>query len=281
MEPQEFGEGVEAIGAVPAAAGSLVGSLGTDAGVQLLREAETVPDLLAPYRVDRERADGRCWVLANMVGGLDGCAAVGGRVGALSHGADADLFRRMRALADVVLVGAETVRSEGYGPVRLPDELRRERVDAGRPPVPPVAVVSRSLELDWSSDLFTAADGLAPTSVVTCEGADPDALARARSAAPVVVAGGERVDLGRALDTLTQQGHTVVLTEGGPALLGQLVADGLLDELCLTVAPLMGGDPLPVAVTPPGGGVTEFDLRHVGADGSTLFLRYEAGTHGR
>jgi riboflavin biosynthesis pyrimidine reductase len=257
------------------------GAVGYKVGVQLLTPAETVADLLSPYRIERVRGDGRCWVLANMVGGLDGSAAVGGRVGALSHGPDAELFRRMRAVADVVLVGAETVRREGYGPVRLPEDLRQERVDAGRTPTPPVAVVTRSLDLDWSSALFTAADAAAPTSVITCESADPEALARARAAGPVMVAGWERVDLGRALDALADQGHAVVLTEGGPALLGLLVADGLLDELCLTVSPLMGGDPLPVAVTPPGGGVSGFDLRHVAVDGSTLFLRYEAGTHGR
>ncbi len=121
--------------------------------------------MLDPYReVDRTRAEGGAWVLANMVGGLDGSAAVGGRVGALTGGADAVLFRRLRALADVVLVGAETVRAEGYGPVRLPDDLRAERVAAGRPPVPPVAVVSRSLRLDWDGPLFTEAERSSPTS---------------------------------------------------------------------------------------------------------------------
>ena len=77
-----------------------------------LVEGRPVADVLDPYReVDRVRSDGGTWVLANMVGGLDGSAAVGGRVGALTGGADAVLFRRLRALADVVLVGANTVRA--------------------------------------------------------------------------------------------------------------------------------------------------------------------------
>jgi riboflavin biosynthesis pyrimidine reductase len=66
-----------------------------------------------------------------------------------------------------------------------------------------------------------------------------------------------------------------VLCEGGPTWLGELVAAGCLDELCLTIAPLMGGDPLPVSVAPVGAPLTHFALRHVLRDGDTLFLRYE------
>jgi riboflavin biosynthesis pyrimidine reductase len=68
---------------------------------------------------------------------------------------------------------------------------------------------------------------------------------------------------------------SVVLSEGGPSLLGELVAAELVSELCLTVAPMMGGDPLPVAVTPQGAPLRQFSLRHALADGDTLFLRYE------
>jgi len=105
-------------------------------------------------------------------------------------------------------------------------------------------------------------------------------LDRARAAAPVVVAGDERVDLADALVQLRALGHEVVLCEGGPTLLGELAAAGLLDELCLTLSPMMGGDPLPVAVTPRGGGVTDFELRHTAVDAGTLFLRYETRRHG-
>lgn len=249
--------------------------------MELLRPGEPVSDLLAPYRVARRPPADRCWVMANMVGGLDGSAAVGGRVGALSHGADAELFRLMRTLADVVLVGAETVRREGYGPVHLSEERSRERVDEGRVAIPPLAIVSRSLRLDWEADVFTRAGADCPTMVVTCDAAPRAALERARSVGPVVVAGDEHVDLADALAQLRALGHDVVLSEGGPTLLGELAAAGLLDELCLTLSPMMGGDPLPVAVTPPGGGVTAFELRHTAVDAGTLFLRYETRRHGR
>src|SRR5262245_7878106 len=132
-------------------------------------------DILEPYRsVDRSRPAGPCWVLANMVGGLDGTAAVAGRVGGLSGSTDAELFRRLRTVAAVVLVGASTVRAERYGPVRLPAALRAEREAAGRPPVPRLAVVSASLDLDLGLPLFRDADPAARSLVVVPEDAPAD-----------------------------------------------------------------------------------------------------------
>ena len=99
----------------------------------MLRPGAPLADPLEPYaQVDRTRPDGGGWVMAHMVGGLDGSAAIGGRVGDLSTAPDAELFLLMRALADVVLVGAQTVRQEGYGPVRLPAERIEARRAAGR-----------------------------------------------------------------------------------------------------------------------------------------------------
>lgn len=241
-----------------------------------LRPADEVPDPLAPYLdVDRSRPRHACWVAGHMVAGLDGTAAIGGRVGALSGDADYTLFRRMRQLADVVMVGAETVRREGYAVPRLAEEARAERVARGKPPTPPLAVFSRSLDLDLSRQAFAKAPEHAPTMIITCASADPDRLRAAEAAADVVVAGEERVEPRVALERLAERGHEVVVCEGGPTVLGQFAADGCLDELFLTLAPIMGGDPLPVAVTPPGGGLSHFALRHVLDEDGTLFLRYE------
>lgn len=244
--------------------------------VQILLAAGGVPDPLALYgAADRVRPDGGCWVLGNMVGGLDGCAAVGGTVSSLSAPADRALFTALRSLADVVMVGARTVRQEGYGAVRLPAALAAARERAGRPAVPPLAVVSRSLDLDWSGRAFGAAPPGSRTLVITCAAADPGRLARARQATDVIIAGEERVEPDAALAGLAGLGHRVVLCEGGPTWLGQLAAAGRLDELCLTIEPLIGGDPLPLSVTPPGAGLARYELRQALADGSTLFLRYE------
>lgn len=244
----------------------------------LLEPADLVTDPLAPYaRVDRSGGREGAWVMAHMVGGLDGSAAVGGRVAELSDAPDAHLFRLMRALADIVMVGAETVRKEGYGAVRLTEEQQDQRRQAGRVPSPALAVVSRSLRLDWSAKAFTDPAPQSRTMVITCEGADPDRLRRAREVADVVVAGDDKVDPPTAVRRLADRGHAVVLCEGGPTWLGQIVADDLLDELCLTIAPLMGGDFLPVSVAPADAGLAHFSLRHVMSAGDTLFLRYERG----
>jgi riboflavin biosynthesis pyrimidine reductase len=244
--------------------------------VHFLEPAAEVEDPLAPYaRIDRNRLHGSCWVMAHMVGGLDGSAAVGGRVGALSDAPDAELFRLMRALADVVMVGAQTVRAEGYGAVKLMPEQIEARVALGKSATPPLAVVSRSLDLDWSAKAFTGPPPESRTLVITCASADPQRIRQAGEVAEVVIAGDERVDPALALRKLSELGHRMVLCEGGPTWLGQLVAADLLDELCLSVAPIMGGDALPVSVSPPQAPLVRFRLEHVLRDGDTLFLRYE------
>ncbi len=217
-------------------------------------------------------------MLANMVAGIDGSAAVGGRVGGLSSARDRELFVLMRSLADVVLIGAATVRAEGYGPVRLPEAMQEERSAGGRPPIPPLAVVTRSLNLDWGSALFSQDAPVRPI-VITAAAAGEGSLAAARDRAEVIVAGDELVDLGLALRTLHQRGMVTLLTEGGPTLLGELMAGGVLDELCLTLSPMAGGDPLPVAVRPHGPGeLIGYRLASALEEDGHLFLRYLAGS---
>jgi hypothetical protein len=80
---------------------------------------DATPDPFAGYEVARPRPEGRPWLIANMVAGLDGALAWNGKVGVLSSEADRSLFVRLRGIADAVLVGAGTVRAEGYGPVKL------------------------------------------------------------------------------------------------------------------------------------------------------------------
>ena len=237
----------------------------------------TIDDPLAPYwEVDRQPVDGRPWVLANMVCGLDGSTAIDGRVGALSGPVDRKLFVDLRSVADVVLVGAETVRRERYGPVRLSADRRAAREQAGRSPLPRLGIVSRSLDLDVEGSAFAAEDGGAPPIVVTCEASPADARRRLEAVTDVVVAGTDRVEPELALGALAGLGHRVVLCEGGPSLLGDLLAHEVVDELCLTLAPVLGGDPLPVAVMPATSDLSRMRLAHVLEDDSNLFLRYEA-----
>ena len=249
--------------------------------VHVLERGAEVPDALAPYlEVDRSEPVHECWVTGHMVAGLDGTASVDGRVGSLSTTPDQALFRRMRQIADIVLVGAETVRREGYGPIPLSGQAQAYRERHGQTPTPPLAVVSRSLTFDWTSTVFTGAPEHARTHVITCATADPERRAEAEQVADVIVAGEDRVDPAAALQALAERGYQVVLCEGGPTWLGELVAADRLDELCLTIAPLIGGDLLPVSVTPPGARLATFELKGAMTEDHTLFLRYERQPHG-
>lgn len=228
---------------------------------------------LALYGVERPTPRDRPWVFANFVAGLDGAVAVDGRVGPLTSPADQHLFHHLRSFADVVLVGAGTVRAEGYGPVRTDPLHERARTERGQSPVAPVAVVTASLQLDRSKRLFTDA---AARTIVICPGsADAQRRADLEEVADVLVAGDDRVDLGDALRQLHAHGARTVLCEGGPALLAELLEADLLDELCLTLAPVTGGDPLGL-VGDDAAGLTRFRLQHVIRHDDELYLRYLA-----
>lgn len=191
----------------------------------------------------------RVWVRANMVTTLDGAATgAGGVSGAINDDADYRAFRVLRALADVVLVGAGTVRAESYTPLSVPDGLADLRGAAGRAPAIELAIVSRSGDLpEQITDLDQHPAGTVPPIVLTTTtGA---ARLTAYPADRVVVTGENSVDLAAALDALADRGLVHVLAEGGPSLLGDLVDGQHLDELCLTTSPLLVGGPAPRIIT--------------------------------
>jgi riboflavin biosynthesis pyrimidine reductase len=249
----------------------------------------------------------RPWLRANMVTSVDGAATLGGRSGGLSGEADRLVFNLLRALADVILVGAGTVRAEGYGPAHPHHAARYwPALRAGRSRVPPIAVVTRRLDLDLAGPLVSEAPPDARTIVITTRAAPPGRLAAAAAAgADVVVAGEEAVDLRVAVRMLAERGRLRVLAEGGPRLLGEIAGAGLLDELCLTVSPLLAGgragrilDAAGAAAAGPAGAVLagarphgapgspgslgSLVLGHVLADGSHLLCRYlRAGRAGQ
>ncbi|MER6217476.1 MULTISPECIES: pyrimidine reductase family protein [unclassified Streptomyces] len=206
-----------------------------------LAEAYAYPDL----------APGAHWLRANMVSTLDGAAQHDGRSHPISGETDMRIFGTLRALADVVIAGAETVRQEGYRPARARDAFAARREAAGQGPAPAIAVVTASLDLDFGLPLFTSP--LVPTLLLTGAGAPSDRVAEATAAgAQVVVAGeGAAVDPARAVRELAARGLCRQLTEGGPRLLGQFVAADALDELCLTISPMLtAGDAQRIAGGP-------------------------------
>jgi 5-amino-6-(5-phosphoribosylamino)uracil reductase len=236
----------------------------------------TLAELAAVYAYPEPGPQGRePWLRANMVATLDGAGPHQGRTEPISSAADTRIFSTLRALADVVIVGAETVRMEGYRPARARAELAGLREAAGQGPVPAIAVVSASLELDFSLPLFTSP--LVPTLILTGAAADPDRTAAAEQAgARVVTAGdGVGVDPARTVRALAELGHTRLLTEGGPRLLGQLVASGVLDELCLTVSPMLtAGDAQRIAGGPAVAVPRRFTLSGLLEEEGFLFSRY-------
>jgi riboflavin biosynthesis pyrimidine reductase len=192
-------------------------------------------DLVEAYALPDGIAGDRLFVRCNMISTLDGAISLHGRSGILGGPSDRRLFQVLRSLADVVLVGAGTVRAEGYGPVLLDEELRRQRRERGQSTVPPIAVVTRSAHLDWSSPFFTAAE--ARPIVFTASDLSEGARQRGGKVADFVVAGDVGVDPRLVLDHLHGAGYRSVLLEGGPHLNAEVVLYGLLDELCLTVSP--------------------------------------------
>jgi riboflavin biosynthesis pyrimidine reductase len=197
----------------------------------------------------------------------------------LSSPADKKLFGALRGLADVVVVGASTVREEGYRPPQPKAGYADARAAAGRLPVPVIAIVTRSLGLDFSAPLFTEA--LVPPVILTCSSADPDALERARAVADVVVAGDEEVDLAQAVKILAARGWTRMLTEGGPHLLAGLVAAEVVDEVCLALGPLLtAGDATRMLAGPLLETPQRFGLESLLEEDGFLFGRYVRRTDG-
>jgi riboflavin biosynthesis pyrimidine reductase len=200
----------------------------------------------------RARVAGRPWVMVNMIASIDGATAVEGLSGGLGGPGDRAVFSLLRAVADVILVGAATVRAETYGPPKKPGQR--------------VAVVSRTGDLDWDSALFTSGAGLA---VLPEDG--PEVPVEA------IRAGRGIVDLAAALRLLD---GGVVLAEGGPTLNGLLAEAGLLDELCLTVAPLVVGGRAKRILAGPPVPATSFALAHVLEEDGYLFCRYVRNAQG-
>jgi riboflavin biosynthesis pyrimidine reductase len=239
----------------------------------LLPGVDNDVDLVAAYATPRDGGSaGRPFVRANMISSLDGAVTVDGRSGQLGGPADRRVFGVLRSLADVIVVGAGTARAEGYGPVRLDDGRRRERVARGQRPVPPIAVVTRSASLEWSSPFFAEAEAR-PIVLTTASGAET-ARARGHGQVDAVVAGDDRVDPRLALAYLSDAGFGSVLLEGGPGLNAEFVHAGLLDELCLSLAPrLVAGDGPRVLAGPELPAPLDLEIAHLLEEDGFLFYR--------
>lgn len=221
-------------------------------GLPPLSDLDTAA-LLTAYAAPRDR-----WVRCNMVTTLDGAATgADGRSGSINNDADHLVFEVLRALSHVVVVGAGTVRAEGYPPLSVDDRLVRLRRDHGLPDALPLVAVSNRGHVPPT--LSGCRDGRVLVAV-PASAAGLDAARRDLGEANVLVCGDDKVDVDALVEALHGRGWDQVLTEGGPSLLGTFLAAGRLDELCFTIAPQVVGGEHP---------------RPVGADGTPADLALE------
>ncbi|PZR67303.1 MAG: pyrimidine reductase family protein [Solirubrobacterales bacterium] len=213
----------------------------------------------------------RPYVVANMVAALDGRATVRGRSSGLSSAEDQVLFGTLRSQVDAVMVGTATLRIERYGPLVRAPEARARRRQAGLSERPPCVILSRTLELPLEIPLFQ--DAGSDVVVIT-----PSTRELAPCPARVEVIRLAVSDFGpaAALRRLREQRQLrSVLCEGGPRLLGTLIADDVLDELFLTLSPLLVGGSGPTIVTAAElSGGRRLELVSALHHEAGLFLRY-------
>ncbi len=228
--------------------------------------------LLEWYDEGAAHPDGRPWVRMNFVTSIDGAATREGRSEGLGTPADRRVFALLRRLADVVLVGAGTVRKEAYGAMRLPDADAAWRVANGRKAQPVFAIVSAELGLGPSAPIFAEAP-VRPIVFTTADAPD-DRFQALSEVADVVVAGVDLVEPSFVVEEFQRRGLAHVHCEGGPTLAGLMLADGAVDEFCLTVTPtLEGGDAGRISGEVPSD-PQEMRLALALHSDSTLLLRY-------
>jgi riboflavin-specific deaminase-like protein len=223
-----------------------------------------------------ERTTARPYVLLNMISTVDGRASIGGRSGAIGGEADKRLFHALRTAVDAVMAGAGTIRAERYRRLVRDEPGRRARRERGLAEEPLACVVSKRLQLPPDIPLLNE-DGarvvvITPsTETVSDIDAGIDYIRAEHDGA---------LDLPGALAELRERfGVHTLLGEGGPHLNSQLLAAGLVDELFLSLSPMLAGDdPTRAALRIVAGTSLEppVELELVAAfeNSSSLFLRY-------
>ena len=255
-------------------------SANTDLGLHPLQPAAalTADEVVNELTFGAWAPPHRPYVVLNMVTTVDGRVTLGGRAGSIGNQADDELFDRMRTLTDAVMVGARTATVERYGPL-LADPLRREQRQArGLTPNPLAVLVSARLTVPASLPLLQD-----PDSRVVIVTASDATLRGCRAHIEYIRHDRGAASLKPALCTL-RESHDVrsILCEGGPSLNAALLRDRLVDELFLSVAAKLSGEPdgLGIVAALPRGDTTNLQLRWALQAGQDLFLRYTFPTTG-
>ncbi len=240
---------------------------------QLLPHPADAVDVDAAYAVARPVLEGRPWTVGLMTATADGAATVAGVSGSIGGAGDKAVFRAVRAAVDAIVVGAATVTAERYHPVRADAEAVGARTARGQAPHPTLVVVSGRLSL--APDHPALGEGRAIVAHgPTAPAARVAAFAGAADLVALPASEGGGVDVGALLATLHARGHRVVEVEGGPTLNGAFVAADLLDELCLTLDPMVVGGTAPRIVTGTGTGTPRsWRTAHLLTHDDALFWR--------
>jgi riboflavin biosynthesis pyrimidine reductase len=212
----------------------------------------TVSEQLEVYRPWEEAGEERPLVGMNFAATVDGRATIDGRSGPIGSKTDTEMLVGLRKRFEAVLIGAGTMRVERYGPME-----------------PLLALVSGRLDLPWDAPVFAKAEE--EVVIFTASEAEPP-----ETAATVEVVRHEgAVNLGQALAHLRRErGIRALLSEGGPHLHAQMQADGLVDDLFLTIAPKLSGGEAPRIIEGSLPGVAELELAWLLEENGELFARY-------
>jgi riboflavin-specific deaminase-like protein len=228
----------------------------------------TVSEQLETYRPWEGARDQRPLVAMNFVTTLDGRATIEGRSGPIGSDNDTAVLAGLRSRFDAVMIGAGTMRAERYGRLASKPQTRERRQRAGLQPEPLMVLISGRLDLPWDAPLFTQGGDVL---IFTAAETEPPAT---ESSVEVVRHPGA-VNLTDAVQYLRQErGVRALLSEGGPHLHEQLQADGLVDELFLTIAPKLSGGEAPRILEGPLPEVVEFELAWLLEESGELFARY-------
>lgn len=229
---------------------------------------DALPDRLASLG---DQFSGRPYTVANFVSSVDGRATIGGRSAPLSNPSDRALFHSLRESVDAVMAGTNTLRVERYGRLIKDPAARRRRADRGLAPEPLAVVASRTGQVPYEIPLFSEPEARI---VEFTGGTAPRPVAAQRE---LVSLSPEQAGLREVMKRLrTEWSVRTLLCEGGPTLFGALVAEDLIDELFLTVSPvLVGGETNPAILAgPPLPKPGRLELSSALEREGSLFLRF-------
>lgn len=228
----------------------------------------TVAEQLDSYRPWEEPRSDRPLVAMNFVATVDGRATIEGRSGPIGSEADTEMLAGLRTRFDAVMIGAGTMRAERYGRLVSRQETRERRERLGLPHDPLMVLISGRLDLPWEAPLFTEGGRVL---IFTASQAEPPETATSVR----VVRHEGAVNLREAMRYLRQErGIRALLSEGGPHVHEQMQADGLVDDLFLTISPKLSGGEAVRIIEGPLPGIVELDLAWLLEADGELLARY-------